>query len=334
MIKFGILGAGFMFDAHLGGLTANGSDNVKYVAVCDIDKEKCDEKAQKYGLKAYYDFDEMLADPDVDVVDICLPSHLHEKFAIIAAKAKKNILLEKPVAMSVESAQNIFDAAKENGIRIMVAQTLRFWAEYAKITEMVKSGELGDIVSIAATRLGQAPTWAEWYQDPEMSGELLLNLTIHDIDYVHHLLGKPKSVYSAGSKDAQGGFNDVVNIIRFKNGTNVVIDGSMSMTPGYPFTMYMRVLGTKGTVEFSFKAGVNIDAGAVSSLTVFLEGEGGGKPVEHETYDAYGKEIQYFADCIEQGTDPEMVTEESVLTVTKTLMKAKESLITGDVYDL
>ena len=334
MIKFGILGYGFMGQAHLGGLAANGSSNAEYVAVCGRDKEKCDAFAGQHGLKAYYDFGEMLADDGIDVIDICTPSFIHEEFAVAAAKAKKHILIEKPIALSMEAAQNIFRAANENGVKAMVAQPLRFWPEYVKIKELVDDGTLGDIVTIYAGRLGQMPTWADWYKDPEKSGETLMNLTLHDIDYVHFLLGKPKSIYSAGSKDQYGSYNDVMNVIKFENGTNVLVDGSLSMTPGYPFTMHMRVLGTKGAVEFSYKAGENIDAeSSKASLALYLPDKGAVE-LDHESYDAYGREIQYFADCVENDTAPDVISEESILTVLGSILKAKESLRTGEVYEL
>jgi len=334
MIKIGIVGTGMMGHSHLGGLAANGPVGVEYVATCDNVKDKCDAFAEKYGLKAYYDYKEMLKDESIDIVDICVPSSMHEEFAVMAANAGKHIQIEKPIAFTLEAAQNIYRAAKENGVKTMVGQVLRFWPEYVKIKELIDSGVLGDIVSVSAARLGQMPTWAEWYKDPNISGETLMNLTLHDIDYVHYLFGKPKSIYSAGSKDQYGCYNDVMNIIKFENGTDVLVDGSLSMTPGYPFTMHMRVLGNKGVVEFTYKAGENLDSESnETSFLLYLPGEGG-KEVEFESYDAYGKEIQYFADCVRDGVDPEMVSEESILTVLNSILNAKESLFTGQVYDL
>ena len=334
MTNICITGTGMIGRAHVSGLAANGSDNVKYIAACDNNKEKCDAFAEEFGLKAYYDFGQMLEDPDIDIVDICLPSNLHEEFAVKAANAKKNVMVEKPISFTLEAAENIYAAAKENGVRVMVAQNLRFWPEYVRIKELIDEGVLGDIITIYAARLGQIPTWAEWYKDPKVSGETLMNLTLHDIDYVHYLFGKPKSIYSAGTKDGYGCYNDVMNIIVFENGTNVLVDGSLSMTPGYPFTMHMRVLGSKGTLEFSYKAGENIDAeNCKTFLTLYLPGDGG-KEIEFKQYDAYGCELQYFADCITSGKDTEMVSEESVLATLKSILKAKESLATGEVYQL
>jgi len=334
MIKIGITGTGMIGTAHVVGLAAYKPDGVEYVAACDNNKEKCDEFAGKYGLKAYYDLKDMLADESIDIVDVCVPSSMHEEFAVAAAKAGKHILVEKPIAFTMEAALNMYGAARENGVKIMVAQNLRCWPEYAKIKELIDGGSLGDIVTIYAARLGQMPTWADWYKNPNISGETLMNLTLHDIDFVHYLFGKPKSIYSAGSKDQYGCYNDVMNIIKFENGTNVLVDGSLSMTPGYPFTMHMRVLGTKGTLEFSYKAGENLDAdNCKTSFLLYLPDEGG-KEVEFDSYDAYGFEIKYFADCVRDGRDPEMVSEESILTVLNSILKAKESLYTGEVYAL
>jgi len=334
MIKIGVAGTGMMGRSHVGGLAANGSEDVKYVAACSRNREKCDAFAGEFGLKAYYDFGQMLEDPDIDIIDICVPSDGHEEFAVAAAKAKKHILIEKPIAFTLEAAENIYGAARENGVKAMVAQNLRFWPEYVRIKELIDEGALGDIITIFAARLGQMPTWADWYKYPDKSGETLMNLTLHDIDYVHFLLGKPESIYSAGTKDQYGSYNDVMNIIKFKNGVNVLVDGSLSMTPGYPFTMHMRVLGAKGTLEFSYKAGENLDAeNCQTYLKLYLPGDGG-KDVEFEQYDAYGREIQYFADCVRDGRDPELVSEESVLTTLKSILKAKESLATGEVYQL
>jgi len=335
MIKIGIAGTGMMGHSHVGGLQANAPEGVEYIAVCGRNKEKCDAFAEKYGIKkAYYDYYEMLKDDEIDVIDVSVPSDMHEEFAVAAAKAGKHILVEKPIAFTMEAATNIYNAAKENGVRAMIAQNLRFWPEYVKIRQLIEDGTLGDIVTVYAARLGQMPTWSEWYKDPEKSGETLMNLTLHDIDYVHDIFGKPKSIYSAGSKDQYGCYNDVMNILKFENGTNVLIDGSLSMTPGYPFTMHMRVLGTKGTLEFSYKAGENLDAANnQTSFLLYLPDEGS-KDIEFESYDAYGCEIKYFADCIRDGVDPEKVSAESILTVLNTILKAKESLYTGQVYDL
>jgi predicted dehydrogenase len=330
MLKIGLLGAGMIGNTHIDGFLSLKTKLARYTAVCDTDDDKRNALAQKHNLRAFADLDEMLADPDIDAVDLCLPSFMHEEFAVKIACAKKHLLIEKPIAFTLEAAQNIFAAARDNGIRVMVAQVLRFWPEYVKIKEICDSGELGDIITVYAARLGQMVTWVDWYKDPAKSGETLMNLTLHDIDFLHYLLGKPISVYSAGTRDSNNNYNDVMNIFRFECGANAIVDGSLSMTAGYPFTMRMRVLGTKGTLEFSYTAGENIGPESASSLMWYRSG-GKVERVEVENYDPYRKEIEDFAQCVVAGKDPETVSEQSVMQVLASVLAAKESLIKGEI---
>ncbi len=330
MLKIGLLGAGMIGKTHIDGLLSMKSTIAEYVAVCDINAAKRNEFEKEYDLRAFANLDEMLADPTIDIVDLCLPSFMHEEFAVKIARAKKHLLIEKPIAFTLEAAHNIFAAAGENDIHVMVAQVIRFWPEYVKIKEICDSGALGNIVTVYAARLGQMSTWVDWYRDPTKSGETLMNLTQHDIDFLHYLLGKPVSVYSAGTRDNNNNYNDVINIFHFACGTNAMVDGSLSMTAGYPFTMRMRVLGTKGTLEFAYIAGENIGPESTSSLVYYCPGRKGEK-VEVENYNPYGKEIEYFVQCIAAGKDPEIVSKQSVIEVLASIIAAKESLTKGEI---
>jgi len=333
MIRIGLLGAGMMGATHIGGIRANKATDAKYVGVCDIDEAKRNEFAGKYGIKSYASFEQMISDEQVDMVDLSLPSHLHEEFCIKIVEAKKHVFVEKPIAFELEAAQRMIDAAKANGVRLMVGQVIRFWPQYAKIKQMYDEGVFGEFKGVSCSRLGQMPTWGEWYKDPKKSGETLMNLTLHDIDFLHYLLGAPSSVYSAGIKDDMDNYNDVMNAFTFANGTNALVDGSLSMTPGYPFTMHFRGAGTKATVEFVYKAGENIGAGATTSFVLYEEGKEP-QDIAFDEYDGYGREIEYFAQCIESGAETKEVTSESVLTVLASVIAAKKSLADNKVHEL
>ena len=306
------------------------SEVARYTAVCDTDSHKRNECARKHDLRAFADLDEMLADDGIDMIDVCLPSFMHEAFAVRIARAHKHILIEKPIAFTTEAARNIFATARNHQVRVMVAQVLRFWPEYVMIKEMCDRGELGNIITVYAARLGQMATWADWHRYPDQSGETLMNLTLHDIDFLHYLLGKPVSVYSAGARNADCNYNDVMNIFKFESGANAIVDGSLGMTAGYPFTMRMRVLGDKGTLEFQYIAGVNIGPESVSSLTWYRSG-GKSEQVTVDNCDPYGKEIEYFARCIVSGEDTDTVSEQSVMQVLASVLAAKESLAKGEI---
>ncbi|MDR2039467.1 MAG: Gfo/Idh/MocA family oxidoreductase [Bacteroidales bacterium] len=332
-MKIGILGAGAMGNAHITGFRSLKDQNATYVSVFDIDEKKRNDFGQKFGLDTYPDLDSMLNDKELDIIDLCLPSFMHEEFAVKIAKAGKHMLIEKPIAFTLPAAKNIFIAAHQNNVRIMVAQVIRFWPEYVKIKEMCDQGDIGNIISVYAARLSQLANWSDWYKYPDKSGEALMNLTLHDIDFLHYLLGKPESVYSAGKKDENGNYNDVMNLFRFKSGANALVDGSSNMTPGYPFTMRMRVLGTKGTLEFAFISGENIGPESTSSLMWYQQGKSGVK-IKVENNDPYGREVQYFVNCIKNNEETAVVSEQSIMEVMASLMAAKESLVTGKVYNL
>ena len=153
----------------------------------------------------------------------------------------------------------------------------------------------------------------------------MLNLTLHDIDFLHYMLGRPKTVYSAGVKDANNCYNDIMNVFTWENGVNAIVDGSLSMTPGYPFTMRMRVAGDKATAEFHFSSGVNIGPDSASELMLYIPGKNPEK-LEVEQKDGYGAEVLYFADCIEKSNETDWVTEKSILEVLRSVELARESL--------
>ena len=335
MLNFAILGAGAMGAAHTGGLASIENDRVKYTAVCDIDGDKAKAFAEEHGIpKVYTDICDLLKDDEVDVVDLCLPSHMHEKFGVMVCEAKKHLLIEKPIAFTVDAAKRIYDAAKTNGVRIMTAQVLRFWPEYKKIKELYDEGAFGTVRHIYAARLGQLPDWGGgWYADPEKSGETLCNLTLHDIDFLHYMLGKPESIYSAGVRDETGCYNDVMNIFRWKNGINAIVDGSLSMTPSYPFTMRFRIAGSKATAEFTYISGVNIGPDSTSELIFYKKGEEPEK-LDVPQIDGYGAEVLYFAECVEEGRETECMTEDSILCVLNSINLAKESLADNQVKQL
>jgi predicted dehydrogenase len=332
MLKVGIIGAGFIAENHAKGLKQ--VSGAVLAGVVDKIRDKAEKMVKNYGGKVYDSVDDLLGDNEIDIVNICLPSHLHEEYAIKAANAKKHILLEKPISLSLESADRIIKSCKDNGIKLMVGQVMRFWPQYLKIKEIIESGELGDIKMVYACRLGQEPNWGDgWYKDAGKSGGVLMNLVIHDIDFLDFVFGPVESLYGVGAKKPGGGYEDVFVTFKHKNGVKALVDGSMLMTPGYPFTMGFRADGTKGTLEFSYKAGVNLDENAQTSLMLYREGKDP-ENVPMDNYDPFYKEIQYFVDCVAAGKDPEIVPPRNTREVLRTILSILKSIEKGTVIKL
>ncbi|MEA3485508.1 MAG: Gfo/Idh/MocA family oxidoreductase, partial [Candidatus Aerophobetes bacterium] len=202
MVKVAILGAGFMGSMH--AECYNNLSNAKLSAIADTDLARAEKLAKKYGVKAYSKPEELFKEKDIEIMDICLPTFLHKEYVIKAAQARKNILCEKPIALKVEDAEEMIEAANKVGVKFMVAQVIRFWPEYIKLKEIFDKGSLGEIVSISCTRLSPTPTWAwnSWLLDSEKSGGALLDLHIHDTDFLLYLLGKPISLLSLVPKSS------------------------------------------------------------------------------------------------------------------------------------
>ena len=223
MVHVAIIGAGFMGKTHLTAYKA--MNNAKVTAVCDLNETQGRALAEEAGCAWYADGDEMLRTARVDAVDICLPTFLHEQYALLAAKYKKHILCEKPVTLSLESLDRMLRAAEEAGVQFAVGQAVRFWPEYVKAKELYDSGALGTVKYARASRLSVHPAWSEWYRKPENSGGGLFDLHLHDIDYLCYIFGRVKQVYAVGRKNDVGCWNHVASSLTFENGVQATAEG-------------------------------------------------------------------------------------------------------------
>ena len=333
MLNVGIIGSGFIGCTHATGI--NNSEKLNLVAISDVNEEAGKKAAEEHKCKYYKDAEEMLKNEKIDIVDVCLPTFLHEQYVLLAAKYKKNVLCEKPVTLTLESFDRMVKATQEAGVKFMVAQVIRFWPEYVSIKEHYDAGEFGKIKMVYAARLAQHPTWTTWHKDPEKSGGGLYDLHLHDIDFVRYIFGKPKSIYAVGFKSDTGCWDHVVTSIKFKNGVNAVVEGAFQMTENYPFTMNFRIVGENKSVEYLLTAGLNLEdvASAKRQEVMFETGKQPEFIKVNQDEDAYRTEIEYFADCIEQNKDIKEVPLSQSREVIEMILAAKKSLETGKVVE-
>ena len=144
----------------------------------------------KYDFTRYHlytDFDEMIANEELDYVDIALPTYLHSYYAIKALNAGKHVLCEKPMAINPTQCRMMIDAAKANGKKLMIAQCLRFWPAYETLKHYVDSGDFGKPVFCYFFRGGGWPKWSyqDWLLDETRSGGCLLDQHVHDVDTIN-----------------------------------------------------------------------------------------------------------------------------------------------------
>jgi predicted dehydrogenase len=231
----------------------------------------------------------------------------------------------------MESAERIVNAAKTAKGFFMMAQVLRFWPEFTKTKQFIDDGTLGKVSCLIATHLTQFPNWAPWFRDPVKSGGALFDLMMHNVDYANYLLGCAKSAYAVGQKDDHGAWNEVTASFEFPCGANAVIESKNNMINGYPFSMDLRVMGDKGTADFKFSAGFNIENldSAIDSFVLYTDKDDPA-PVVIEHPDAYELELRYFIECVEKGEKPAVITPDSSYDSMRMIDAVRRSLESGE----
>lgn len=324
MKSIGLAGLGFIGKAHFQAYQKMG--HCRVAAICTRSEVTDDAIRDQFQGTFYWDYDEMLNSSRLDIVDICVPTYLHEEYIIKAANAGKHIICEKPLTLTEASADRIMDAVSENGVELFVGHTLRFWPEYAAIKSYNQSHPFE---LVHARRLAQFPAWSDWFKDPGKSGGALFDLHIHDIDFVYHLFGDVESVYAVGSQNEYGAWSHMMTTLVFKNKSKAFVEASHQMPDGYPFTMNMRVQSKGETLEFFQSAGENIEAVDEKSGQLILYKANERIFIDIETADPFYKELSYFVGCIENNTKNELVPLKDVRYVLKLLHAIKKSLETG-----
>ena len=327
-----IIGAGFMGSAHAGNYARLG-DRVRVKAVVGRSPERAARVAESVGATVA-GLDAVLADPEIDAVDICLPTPVHREVAEAAFAAGKHVFLEKPLALTVEDGEAIVGAAERSGRIFMVGLVLRFWPEYVELHRLVGRGDLGGVRAVFAQRLSPPADWAEWLRDREQSGGTPVDLLIHDFDQMNALLGTPRSVYASEPEPGH-----VHAVVEYADGGSGIAEGSMAMPRSYPFTSDIRVLGERGVAEYAFSAAPvegEGNIGASSSARGLRVYPAGGDPllVDVESADPWGPEIEEFVACLEVGRQPGQGTGAQALSALRVSLAANRSLASGRAEDV
>jgi len=332
-VKVGLMGFGFMGKAHAASYC--GSKKGEIIAIWDSNAKLLDPKAKAEGnlptgkltlnwkkLKTYTEKDakKFFADPEIEMVDICLPTPMHMKFVRAAARAGKHILSEKPIALSSREAQKTLEVVRKAKVKWMVAQCVRFWPEYDYLKKIHDSKKLGKLITLSLRRVSATPGWGQknWILKGKLSGGALFDLSVHDTDFAYYLLGMPKAVRAAGRKDLVTGAYDVIYAQLIYDKPVVNIESQWVMTNG--FNMYYLATYQKGVVEFDASKGAE-------GLTLTV-----GTKVSHPKVKAttgWNLEIDYFLDCVKKGKDPKLCMPESSIDSLRIAEAEKKAATSG-----
>jgi predicted dehydrogenase len=332
VLTVAILGFGFIGRAH--GDAYARLPNVKLVAIGGCREERVQAWKAPYSFSFYKDPNALLDSCAADIIDICLPTFMHEEFVIRAAEKGMHVICEKPLALTVKEVDGMLAAVRKAGVIFMVAQILRFFTHYTKCRELVRDGRLGDVFFGSAARLAEPPRWAEWFQHPEKSGGALFDLQVHDLDYLMNLFGTPESLFAVGLQANSGCWDQVVTSLSYRT-RKLIVEASSRLAVGWPFTSMLRLMGTAASLEYGFRVKGNVDvmAQAQHSLVLYPNGS----PATHfelEDPDPYLRELKYFVDAVERRDKPDAVRPEEARNVIAVLEATKQSLETGTIVDL
>ncbi len=212
MVRIGLVGLGFMGMTHFEG--ARKVKGAKVVAIATRDPKKLagdwsgiqgnfgprggQIDLKKMKVTGYADYRELLADPNIDLVDVCLPNDQHETVVLEALKAGKHVIVEKPIAVDLKAADRMVAAAKKSGKLFMVAHVLPFFPEFKFVADVVKSGKYGTLRAAHFRRVICTPDWSKDMADLSKTGGPGVDLHIHDTHFIGYLCGVPEAVHARG----------------------------------------------------------------------------------------------------------------------------------------
>ena len=339
-INVAVVGLGFMGITHLKAYRK--IPNVRIAALCDAVRLPVDGVLAAAGgnigsddsltfnmseVKATRDLNELLDDPAIDLIDICVPTLAHPKLAIAALQAGKHVICEKPLARTAAAAQEIAAAAAVAKGYFMPAMCIRFWPEYAWLKNAIDQQSYGRVLAARFRRVSEPPAWGrEHFFDGAKSGGAILDLHIHDADFVQFCFGRPQAVFAQGFSLYSGEIDHLVAQYQVACGAAVSAEGGWVMGSGHGFEMAYTVIFENATADFNGTRGAD-------GLRL-LENGREARTIAPEAGDGYLHELRYMVDCITAGRAPGIVTGNDGASAVEICEAEGESIRTGRLVAL
>jgi predicted dehydrogenase len=340
MVNVAVVGLGFMGITHLKAY--RNIPNARIAALCDAVRLPVDGVLAAAGgnlgrddgitfdmtqIKATHNLEELLADPAIDLIDICVPTLAHPKLAIAALQAGKHVICEKPLARSAAAAREIADAAAAAKGFFMPAMCIRFWPEYVWLKQAIVQQTYGRVLAARFRRVSEPPAWGrDHFFDGAKSGGAILDLHIHDADFVQFCFGRPKSVFAQGFTLYSGEIDHVVAQYQVECGAAVSAEGGWVMGEGHGFEMAFTVIFENATVDFNCNRGAE-------GLRLYEKGQQA-RTITVAPGDGYLAELRYMVQCITDGQAPDIVTGRDGTSAVEICEAEGESIRTGRIVPL
>lgn len=312
-MKVGILGCGGMGTTHclaLKGLSKHFDLQVAALADCRLPYlEKAaafwpEAKTYEYGM-------DLLEQEELDAVHVCLPSYLHADHAIKAMQRDLHVFIEKPVCLTPEDCERLLKAGKNTKGSVFVGQVVRFFDEYQYLKDIFEDKVFGDLKAVNLQRLSGDVTWGfeDWFHKEEMSGTVIMDLHVHDIDFLRYLLGEPEQIETIARKDKNGMIHHVLSSYQFGS-VIATAEGLWDISPKLPFEAAYRAYFEKATLVYNSNSNPSLlvykQDGTVytPALKKEYEKEDESAGINISDIGPYYTEIKYFIESILKGEEP------------------------------
>jgi predicted dehydrogenase len=330
-VNVGIIGLGFAGTRlHLPPLLQN--PHVSVVWACDDNSTLTEglrhNHPELHAIRTTTNWKELIDDAAVQAVFIATPTPTHKELAKYALAAGKHVFCEKPVALNMQDAMEMHTTADTIGKMLMIGQVLRFWPDYVDAHNLVVSGQIGDVSIARTSRAVGMPSG--WYANEEHSGGVILDLALHDIDFLTWTLGDVVSVYAQGQNCTGKGTADFVDYaqihLNFASGAIAHVEASWAVPANHPFTTSLEMCGSKGMIQMD-----NSDQN--TSLELYPPSGAASKAAPIE-YNGYFHEINAFVQAIINNETRAPIDVADVLHPLDVALAAKQSIRTGKLVNI
>lgn len=317
-LRIGVIGAGTIAQsAHLPAIRRL-ADELELVAIADVRAEVAADAARRFGAEAWYvDYRELIARPDIDLVDLCTPEFLHCEQAVAAAEAGKHVLCEKPMASTLQEADAMIAAARRNGVKLMIGHSRRFTRRYQEVARLIREGAVGVVRLVRENERRpramygglELPVshWAPeggrpWLASAAYSQGAALTNAVHETDLARWFTGSEAlSIYAAARVTEPGGEvpDFLAYVVTFASGAIAAAEIVNQLPVGYPYYHMLEVVGTDGMIRATDPPMSPMEIWRADGMAYPLN-------FSHLLHvdDAYLQELAAFARCVREDSEP------------------------------
>jgi myo-inositol 2-dehydrogenase / D-chiro-inositol 1-dehydrogenase len=318
-VKVGIIGSQFQADIHAASFQIM-AEEAEVVAVASPTPGHAEELARRYGIqRVFHDYREMLQEKDLEMITITAPNWLHKQMTCDAARAGKHVVCEKPLAMTIEEADEMIDTCRREGVLLLYAEELFFTPKYVKAKEMADQGAFGKVHLVKQSEKHSGPH-SDWFWDVTRSGGgVLMDMGCHGIAFCYWFLGRPKissvlchlGTYVHAAKTI--GEDEAVCILEFENGAMGIVEDSWTRQGGMDDRI--EVYGAGGVTYANLHMGNALPTFSEHGFGYAVEKapttKGWSYPVFEELWNyGFPQEMRHFARCVRGKETPDATVDD------------------------